>query len=249
MLRRQTLTSQVVDYVLDLIKSGKVKTGEQLPTEKQLTETLGVSRTCVREAMKSLESLRLVSIRPRIGAIIQEPSPLNLLHAEHFSAAMHEQQTDVLLEFRRIMEVGLASLAAEKADELDLGAMAAALDSYHAEVQRHQIDCCTDMSFHAALAKASKNPIAEMVWQMISSHLAPRLERTVVLPNVAAETLADHKKILQAVRSGSPTRARAAMRRHLDNADRVWRIVRTGDQQSASSASRSLKNERRSVRR
>ncbi len=236
MLRRQTLTSQVVDYVLDLIKSGKVKAGEKLPTEEQLTQTLGVSRTCVREAMKSLESLRVVRIRPRIGATVLEPSPLNLLHAEHFSIAMQQQKTDVLLEFRKIMEVGLASLAAEKADPSDLAAMSAALDSYRKEVEEKQIDCCTDMSFHAALAKASKNPIAELVWQMISSHLAPMLERTVEIPNVADETLRDHQKIFQAIRSGNARKAREAMRLHLENADRVWRIAATEDHRNSSPA-------------
>jgi GntR family transcriptional regulator, transcriptional repressor for pyruvate dehydrogenase complex len=225
LLRRQTLTSQVVDYVLDLIKSGRVKAGEKLPTEEQLTHTLGVSRTCVREAMKSLESLRVVSIRPRIGATVLEPSSLNLVHAEHFSIALQQQETDVLLEFRKIMEVGLASLAAEKADAADLKAMSAALDNYREEVKQNRIDCCTDMSFHAALAKASKNPMAELVWQMISSHLAPMLEKTQALPNVAEETLHDHQKIFQAVKSANPRKAREAMRMHLENADRVWRIA------------------------
>ena len=53
MLRRKTLTSQVIDYIVGLIKNGDVKPGERLPTEIELTQTLGVSRTCVREAMKS----------------------------------------------------------------------------------------------------------------------------------------------------------------------------------------------------
>ena len=48
-----------------LIKSGQIKPGEKLPTEKQLIEKLGVSRTCIREAIKSLESLRLISVRPK----------------------------------------------------------------------------------------------------------------------------------------------------------------------------------------
>src|SRR5260370_27355303 len=53
LIRRQTITKQVIDHLLGLIRSGEVKPGEQLPTEKQLTEKLAVSRTCVREAIKS----------------------------------------------------------------------------------------------------------------------------------------------------------------------------------------------------
>jgi GntR family transcriptional repressor for pyruvate dehydrogenase complex len=225
LLRRKTLTSQVIDYILNLIKSGQVGPGDRLPTETELTARLGVSRTCVREAMKSLESLGLVHIKQRVGATVLEPSPANLLNAEQFSMTIQNQQTDSLLEFRKIMEVGLASLAAEKADEADLAAMKLALENYRRELAENRVDCHTDMSFHAALAAASKNPIAVTVWQMISARLSDVLTRAAVLPHVCEETLHDHLLIYRAVRSRNPRRARQAMRAHLENADRVWHIA------------------------
>ena len=128
MIKRQTLTSQVFDHILNLVKSGQVKPGEKLPTEKQLTAELGVSRTCVREAVKSLESLRVISVRPRVGAVVLELSPSAVFNAESLSAFSHSQATDVLIEFRKIVEVGLASLAAEKATGEDLAAMLRAME-------------------------------------------------------------------------------------------------------------------------
>ena len=225
MIRRQTITSQVVDYILNLIKSGKVGPGQRLPTENQLIESLGVSRTCVREAVKSLESLRIVQVRPRVGAIVLEPSPADLLHAEHFSIAMQKQQTDVLLEFRMIMEVGLASLAAEKRTDDDLDAMSGALEKYRRELDSNQADCCTDMSFHEALACAAKNPIAVKVWQMLSSRLTEILRRTIILPSVPEESYRDHVKIFRAIKQGNARKAGHAMRVHLENADRIWRLA------------------------
>jgi GntR family transcriptional repressor for pyruvate dehydrogenase complex len=186
-----------------MIKSGTVKPGGRLPTETDLTKTLGVSRTCVREAMKSLESLGLVEIRQRVGATLLQPSPSKLLNAEQFSLAVHSQPTDDLIEFRKIMEVGLASLAAEKAEEEDLAAMRAALDRYRAEMANEHVDCYTDMSFHTALAAASKNTIAVMVWQMLSERLAQVLERTSAVPHIWEQTLEDHEKIYQAVQKSS----------------------------------------------
>lgn len=211
--------------MLSLIKSGTVKPGQQLPTEMQLTVTLGVSRTCVREAMKSLESLKVVSIRPRVGAIVLEPTKGALLNAERFSEALHGEQTDVLLEFRKIMETGIAALAAVKADQSDLEAMRDGLARYRSEIERKHVDCCTDMSFHMAVVKASKNPIAMIVWEMLSSRLAEVLAQTGELPNVPHETLKDHQSIFDAIESGNARRAREAMRKHLENADRVWRMV------------------------
>ncbi len=225
MLKRKTLTSQVIDYVVEMIKSGQVKPGERLPTETELTQILGVSRTCVREAIKSLESLGLVNVRQRIGATVLEPSAANLLNAEQFSVAIQSQQTDDLLEFRKIMEVGLASLAAEKADDADITALKSALDRYRTELSTTGVDCTTDMSFHAALAKASKNPISVMVWQMLSTRLAEVLSRTIVLPHVCEETLRDHEKIYRAIKGRDPRKAREAMRTHLENAARFWKIA------------------------
>jgi GntR family transcriptional repressor for pyruvate dehydrogenase complex len=225
MFRRQTVTSQVVDYVLNLIKTGKVPPGEKLPTEFQLSASLGVSRTCVREAMKSLESLRIVRIRPRVGAIVLEPSPSNLLHAENFSIALQKQQTDMLLQFRLIMEVGLASLAAENRTAADLAVMNDVLEKYRRELESHQADCVTDLSFHSVLASAAKNPIAVMVWEMLSSRLAQILSRTVVLPNVPEQSYREHLKIYRAIKEGNARKARRAMREHLENADRIWRLA------------------------
>jgi len=224
-IQRRTVTSQVVDHILDLIKSGKVQPGDKLPTENQLIASLGVSRTCVREAMKSLESLRIVRIRPRVGTTVLEPSPADLMHAEHFSIAMQKQQTNVLLEFRMIMEVGLASLAAEKRTEADLAAMSDALDQYRRELDVKQANCCTDMSFHSALANAAKNPVAVMVWQMLSSRLVEILSRTIVLPSVPEESYRDHVKIFRAIKQGNPRKAGHEMRVHLENADRIWRLA------------------------
>ncbi len=234
MLRRRTLTSQVIEYVLGLIKSGKVAPGESLPTEKELTATLGVSRTCIREGMKSLEFLRLVRIRPRIGAVVLDASPGALLTAEHLSSGEDLEEPDVLLEFRQIIETGVASLAAEKATESDILAMERALDKCKSEIDSGSLDFCADMSFHAEVAAASKNPLAIMVWKIISAQLTGIFKHTVQMPNVPEDSLHDHLQVLRAIKERSPAKARAAMRTHLENADAVWRIVRA--QQAAPEA-------------
>ena len=99
---------------------GKVKPVKRLPTEKELTKTLGVSRTCVREAMKSLQALELVSVRAAVGAVVSHPSSGAWFNAYLFAAAIHSEERDAQAEFRKILEVGLVSLAAEKADDTDI---------------------------------------------------------------------------------------------------------------------------------
>ena len=228
MIKRQTLTSQVIEYVLNLIKTGKVKPGEKLPTEKALTETLGVSRTCVREAMKSLESLRRIAVRPRVGAMVLEPSSAALFNAEHLSTAAHLQRTDFLIEFRKILEVGLAPLAAEKADQEDLRAMEQAIDDHRRAVETGQLAYLADIAFHGAIADASKNPIAIMVFETILEPLIEQRRLTNAVPNAAEAGLRDHLKIFAAIKKRNPEKARALMRAHMETAEHYWRIASAG---------------------
>jgi GntR family transcriptional repressor for pyruvate dehydrogenase complex len=220
LLQRRTLTSQVIEYILYLVKTGTLKVGDSLPTEKELTATLGVGRSCVREALKSLEFLGLITIRPRIGAIVQETSSAVMLNANHSSLG-GVQDADVLQEFRSIVEVGMVSLAAEKATENDILAMSKVLDAYKQEIRRGEIDRYTDMEFHKLIAAASKNPMVITVWDLISPRLAQVLTRTIHLPKVPERSVHDHLRILRAIKERNPEKARAAMRAHLKNTDCV----------------------------
>ena len=219
MLQRQTLRSQVIDYLLELMKSGQVKPGEQLPTEKTLTETLGVSRTAIREAVKSLESLDLISVRPKIGAIVKPPSPTSLFRAEHLTTAAHQQQTDLLIEFRTILEVGLASLASMKAEEADIEAMEKAIEDHREAIQANQPAYPADIAFHVAMAAASKNPFAVMVLQSILGPLTEQRMKTNLIPNSAEDGLRDHRRILAAIKGRNSLQARDAMRAHMRTAE------------------------------
>jgi GntR family transcriptional repressor for pyruvate dehydrogenase complex len=228
-IQRQTITTQVITHILGLIKKGQVKPGERLPTEKQLTEDLAVSRTCVREAIKSLESLRLIRVRSKVGAVVLEPSSTALISAEHLSASAHMQQTDVLIEFRKVLELGLAALAAEKSTEEDWAAMRSALADHEHALATNRVAHHADIAFHKAIAEATKNPIAILVLRTISEVLSERSRQMNDVPGVPEEGLKQHWKIYRAIREHNPEKARKAMRLHIQTAERNARIVRATD--------------------
>jgi GntR family transcriptional repressor for pyruvate dehydrogenase complex len=225
LVKRQTITSQVIDHILNLIKTEGLKPGDRLPTEKQFTESLGVSRTCVREAVKSLESLRLISIRPRIGAVLLEPPNGGLFNAERMSAMVSQEQVDALFEFRKILEVGLATLAAERAREEDLNAMRQALDEHKAALRTDKISYMADLSFHTAIARAARNRVAMAIYDLILQPLIDQRERTNKVPGSADESLSDHLKIYRAIEEMNPEKARLAMIAHMKSAERHLRIA------------------------
>ena len=230
MIRRETLTSRVFDHLFAQIKSGKVKPGDKLPTEKDLTQILGVSRTCVREAMKSLQALQLVSVRAAVGAIVTHPSPGAWFNAYLFAAAIHSEERDAQTEFRKILEVGLVSLAAEKADQQDILALSKSIADYEAALLKgkNHYPYQADVDFHTAVAVASKNPIAEMVWRAFVPPLTEQLRATAHVPTGPAEGLRDHLRIFSAITEHNPEKARSTMRAHLENAERNFLIARSG---------------------
>jgi GntR family transcriptional regulator, transcriptional repressor for pyruvate dehydrogenase complex len=217
-----------------------VKPGERLPTEKQLTEELGVSRTCVREAIKSLESLQLISVRPKVGAVVLEPSPVALLNAEYLSTSAFMQQADSLIEFRKVLELGLVALAAEKSGEADWAEMRDVLaeqeatlrkdrSTPHADMLFHDAIGKTNIRFHKAVAAATRNPLAIMVLQAISEPLIEVSRRTNEMPGVPEAGLRQHWAIYRAIRERDADKARDAMRLHLEAAERNAHTLESSD--------------------
>jgi GntR family transcriptional repressor for pyruvate dehydrogenase complex len=258
LIQRQTITAQVIDYILGLIKKGKVKPGERLPTEKQLTEELSVSRTCVREAIKSLQSLQLISVKPKIGAVVLQPSPMALLNAEYLSTSAFMQQAESLIEFRKILELGLVSLAAEKSTEADWEIMRKVLDEQETALR---IDRSTrqgalafyealsdaNFRFHKAVAAATRNPLAIMVLEAISAPLAEVSRRTNEMPGVPEAGLRQHWTIYRAIRENAPEKARRAMQAHLAAAERNARILENEDRSETLKPAKRSSNSRREL--
>ncbi len=190
-----------------------------------------MSRTCVREAIKSLESLQLISVRPKIGAIVLEPSPIALINAEYLSTSAFMQQADSLIEFRKVLELGLVALAAEKSTEENWTAMREVLAEQEAALRMdrstpnadllfHEAIGKANIRFHKAVAEATRNPLAIMVLQAISEPLIEVSRRTNEMPGVPEAGLRQHWAIYRAIRENNPEKARQAMRAHLEAAER-----------------------------
>jgi GntR family transcriptional repressor for pyruvate dehydrogenase complex len=178
--------------------------------------------------MKSLQALQLVSVRPAVGAVVSKPAPGAWFNAYLFAAAIQSEQRDAQTEFRKILEVGLVSLAAEKADDEDILALAKSIAAYQEALKTGAASYQADVDFHTAVAVASKNPIAEMVWRSFVPPLTEQIRATTTVLTGPIEGLRDHLKIFSAITERNPEKARNAMRAHLDNAERNFLIARSG---------------------
>jgi DNA-binding FadR family transcriptional regulator len=222
--RRKTLTSQVFDYLLNLIVTEQIEPGKKLPTERELMQTLRVSRTCVREAMKSLESLKLVSVRPKIGSLVCEPSPATLLYAQLLATPTSDAYIAEWFEVRMLIEVGIVRMVADRASKANLLAIEEALDELRQSADTFSI-VTADINFHTATARAARNAIASCILQVALTPLAEYRRKSDRLLGRKEVMLRQHSAIFLAIKQRNPEEAERAMYEHLVAAQEFWKLA------------------------
>lgn len=206
--KRVKLSSEVSEEILAMIDQGEVPLAGQLPTENELGDRLGVSRTSVREAVKSLAALGVLEIRPGVGTFVVDGRPGPLRTPPGGAAGIKREALLDLLEFRCLFEPEVAALAAERATESDLAEMLRCVEVLRSAVEEG-VRPPEDLGFHLALARATRNESVVDVSRLIIRFY----NQDVYLPDVM--DVHGHRRIYEAVLGRNPAAARAAMRAHL----------------------------------
>ena len=179
----------VVAHVRQLIDSGSLGPGARLPPERDLAREVGVSRPTVRAGLRTLAALGVVRSRRGSGTYIPDGPPTLGADALSFLAALHKFTVDDVYEARRILEVGAAGLAAERATPDQLATLADEVAGLFASLSERQVFLIHDINFHRSIAAASGNPPA----------------RSAEIPGTCASTAGSSRATLRAMRSASPT--------------------------------------------
>ena len=215
-------SEQVVAYVRGLIESGALHAGDRLPTERELAAHLGVSRPTVRSGLRALATLGVVRSRRGSGTFITDGPPVLGSEPLSFLAALHGFTRDEMYEVRRILEVGAAGLAAERASGDHVATMADEVAGMFASLDNPQVFLNHDIRFHRAVGIASGNPIVASLVEMVSALYYERRRETAV--RASERDLRDaaemHRRIYQAIRARDAETARRAMNDHLIQASR-----------------------------
>jgi GntR family transcriptional repressor for pyruvate dehydrogenase complex len=207
----------VVAHVRQLIDRGAVGPGARLPAERDLARQVGVSRPTVRAGLRTLAALGVVRSRRGSGTYIPEGPPTLGAEALSFLAALHKFTVDDVFESRRILEVGAAGLAAERATPEQLATLADEVASLFASLNDRQVFLVHDINFHRGVAAASGNPIVASLVEMVAALFYE--QRRVTAERAVDRNLRDaadaHRHIYQAIRARDADRARRLMSEHL----------------------------------
>jgi len=208
----------VVAYVRRLIEAGDLRSGQRLPAERELATRTGVSRPSVRGALQSLVAIGVVETRHGAGTFVAAGPPTLGSEPLRFLAALHGFTDAEMFESRRVLEVGVVGLAAERATSDDRAAIADAVTEGFASLGDPLAFLVHDITFHRAVAAASGNPILASLVEMVSALFYEQRRLTAGRARDLATPAQQHRKIYQAIRARDRDRAEAAMNEHLRRA-------------------------------
>jgi GntR family transcriptional regulator, transcriptional repressor for pyruvate dehydrogenase complex len=210
-------TEQVVSYVRNLIERGELRPGHRLPAERDLALRIGVSRPTVRAGLRALSAMGVVQSRHGSGTFIPSGPPSLGTEALSFLAALHGFTREEMYEARRLLEVGAAGLAAERATPDQIATLAEEVAGMFASMNEPRVFLVHDINFHRAVAAASGNPIVASIVEMVSALYYERRRDTAT--RASDRDLRDaadmHRRIYQAIRGRDADAARQAMHTHL----------------------------------
>jgi GntR family transcriptional repressor for pyruvate dehydrogenase complex len=203
--------SDVAKRLLAFFLSGAVQVGERIPPERVLAETLGVGRSVVREAVKSLALLGLVEIRQGDGTYLRRPDSPVISQAMAWGLLLGVKRTHDLVETRRVLEMDLAGLAAERRDDQDCADLRHLLDQMRKAGNHRDKLARVDIAFHLRLAAASHNEVLTDLLSGITSLMSVWIARVLRQVDDFAQDYAEHEQVLAAVERGDVAGARAVM--------------------------------------
>ena len=228
------ISHKVVEQFKKLIAEGKLQPGQRLPTEKELAETLRVSRPTLREALMVLEAVGYIEIRPREGSFVRAMIPSPLREPVLNMLERHPEKIFELFEVRRRIDPDGAALAAERANDREIGQLREYLEEAKALVEAGRSIFSPEVAELYAktffrIAEATHNSIyaylMRMLWTMVEGAFPYSREKLAFAPHIFGKLFKQYVFIVEAVVARDPAKARQAVARHLEFGEQELRRV------------------------
>lgn len=226
-VKRIGISEDVIRRILKLIQEGQLAPGDRLPNERELAAALQVSRPMLREGLRALAFMKVIEIRQGDGTYVTSLTPELLTENLDWVFSLDESSSDHLLQARKVVEPGIAALAAPFITDQELLQLEECLR--HAQDYAHDIPLYvdSDICFHRTIFDTARNPILKRFMASVT-HLdrvvrinilecLPEAERTFEIRQVRE----DHGRIIEALRAHDPQAAQAAMLDHLNNVEKI----------------------------
>jgi GntR family transcriptional repressor for pyruvate dehydrogenase complex len=199
----------------------KLKPGDMLPPERELVQRFGVSRSSIRDAIRSLEAVGLLEPRQGVGTVVRELSADAVVNPVASVLLQKRKAIDDLLDVRNIIEPALARRAALHASHKQIAELQEILSRQEEKVRRGELTTEEDSSFHYTIAVAADNTVMLKLVHVLMDLLHETRERSLQVGGRQEKSLAGHRRILAALKQGDADEAEAAMRRHVTEIKKI----------------------------
>ncbi|MEH7382862.1 FadR/GntR family transcriptional regulator [Bacillus sp. JJ1533] len=223
-LKKKKRFEEIIDQIKYLLLNKELKLGQKLPNELELSESMGVSRSSLREALKVLSILGIIESKSGEGTIIKQAQPENLKEIMSLVAVSGGLDTLELFEARRILEKATVSIVANRRTEAHLNQ----IENILKEMDKHYVDSEEEMQsnfdflFHKSIVEASENRMLVIIIGVISDLLREQIRTTrselATTPQILKRFQKEHWEIFNAIKNKDPNEASRLMDAHLSNA-------------------------------
>jgi len=220
-VRKVRRYEQVAEQIRRMISEGALKPGDLLPPERELVAKLGVGRSSIRDAVRTLEVMGILEPRQGHGTVVRDLSADALVVPLSLVLTRKRELVTELLDVRRMIEPGLAARAAKNATAEELEHMAAILERHEAKLRRGEQAMDEDSDFHYAIALAARNSVVLRVLDVLMDLLRESRSRSLQVPGRPQRSFDGHRRILRALQRRDSKAAEAAVRRHLKEIEEV----------------------------
>jgi GntR family transcriptional repressor for pyruvate dehydrogenase complex len=217
-IRKSSISDDIVQQIITLISNGDLKAGQRLPSERDLCVKFAASRSSLREALRCLSIMGVLTARPGEGTSVAMDGSKFMETVLQWRMSTEQHDIEDLMEVRMALEGVTAASAARNAEGQDLKKLedlVARMEDSLGDARRF---AALDLEFHLSLAKASNNKLILDLVAVIRGQLERGVAKVLQLPDAMPLSVQEHKQILQAVMNRDAEEARAAMQNHLQSA-------------------------------
>ena len=219
-IRKSGVAEEISARLLKMIKDKQLLPGEKLPAERELAAMLQVSRPSLREALRALAIMNIIEIRQGDGTYVTSLEPDLLVQHLDFVVTLDDATILQLFEARKIVEVGVAALAARHTTSEQASRLERILEKSQDSLNDPQAFLEVDLELHECITDTAGNPFIKRFLTSLSRLGLASRSRTVEIPGVRELTVQDHRAIVAAINAGDEDAAADAMLTHLDNVEK-----------------------------
>ena len=213
----RSLVDQVEANLVELLKQRKLKVGDAIPKELELAETLGVSRTVIREALMRLRVMGLIESKKKKGAVITSPDLFGVMGKSMNPHVLDQDTLREIFEIRLVLEIGMADFIFQRITKEDIKELKKIVSKEPPSTEHHLFNIEHEIAFHGKLYEITGNETLKKFQKMLLPVFGYVHDSGLLKKPASVKKFVSHKGLVDILENGSPELFRNAMRNHLEN--------------------------------